>query len=411
MLTTRLRGLLVVVLFVTAGADWPQFRGGDTLGASGDKAPPVEWSIKPAGESDLGTNVAWRGDLPGRGLSSPIVVHGKVVVTASSGPNQDRLHVLCFDGATGRLDWERQFWATGRCFCHPTSAIAANTPASDGERIFAFFSSNDLVCLDLQGNLRWFRGLTFDFPTAANDVGLASSPLVVGDTVVVQVETKGESFAAGLDTANGATRWQLPRLNQMNWTSPSLLKSTTPGGPDVVLLQSTDRLTAHDPRTGLELWSFERTCSGIPSPVGRGDLVLVASDGLTALRHPPAASTAEVLWNDTKLGPGNASPVLVDNRVYVVSRGGPMTCADARTGEVLWKLRLKGPQWATPVVAGGHLYAASQDGAVQVVRLGKEGEIVAEIPFHEQLFGSPAVADGALYFRSDAHLWKIAQSK
>ena len=89
------------------------------------------------------------------------------------------------------IDWERQFWATGRTMCHPTSSVAANTPSSDGKRIYAFFSSNDLACLDLAGNLLWYRGLTHDFPTAVNDVGMSASPIVLGDTVVVQVENKG----------------------------------------------------------------------------------------------------------------------------------------------------------------------------------------------------------------------------
>ncbi|MEZ6108579.1 MAG: PQQ-binding-like beta-propeller repeat protein [Pirellulaceae bacterium] len=102
----------------------------------------------------------------------------------------------------------RRFWATGRPFSHPTSANAAPTPVSDGERIYAFYSSNDMVCLTLDGDLVWYRGLTFDYPKAANDVGMASSPVIAGDVVVVQIENQGDSFVAGIDRLTGETRWR-----------------------------------------------------------------------------------------------------------------------------------------------------------------------------------------------------------
>lgn len=95
--------------------DWPQFRGAYSNSVARGKQPPSDWS-----DAD-GKNIAWKVKLPGKGPSSPIVVGGKVVVTASSGINQDRLHVLCFDAADGRQLWERQFWATGT-LSHPRPA-------------------------------------------------------------------------------------------------------------------------------------------------------------------------------------------------------------------------------------------------------------------------------------------------
>lgn len=382
----------------STAADWRQFRGNDGNPVA-DTPLPTTWSEQ--------ENTAWKADLPGRGVSSPIVVGDRVIVTASSGARQDRLHVLAFDAKTGRRLWHRQFWATGRTLSHPTSANAAPTPTSDGESIFAFFSSNDLICLDLDGNLKWLRGLTHDYPTAANDVGMAASPVVVGDTVVVQVECKGDSFAGGIDKTTGEPRWKIPRAVEMNWTSPAVLHGPT---GDLVLLQSTDRLTAHDPRTGDAVWTYEAPCDAIPSPLAVDDLVIVAAaNGLTAFKRPAAGATPEPLWQDKKLGPGPGSPLVHRNRVYTVSRGNVLNCAALDTGAELWRLRLKGPFWATGVAAGDHLYFVNQDGLAQVVKPEEtEGTIVAEIPFGESVLGSPAVADGAMYIRSDGHLWKIA---
>ena len=222
---------------VARAADWPQFRGPDGDSVTEGTAPPVEWS-----DAD-GQNIAWRVSLPGRGPSSPIVVGSRVLVTASSGVKQDRLHVLCFDAANGEQLWQRQFWATGRTLTHPSSANAAPTPASDGKLVFAFYSSNDLACLDLDGNLKWFRGLAHDYPAAGNDVGMSSSPVVAGDVVVAQVECQGDSFATGIDKNTGETRWRAVLPREASWASPVVIPGDDPKD-SIVLLQSPSRLEA-----------------------------------------------------------------------------------------------------------------------------------------------------------------------
>lgn len=387
-----------------ASADWRKFRGNASRGEAEGRSPPTEWEE----DDEAKSAIAWRVDLPGRGVSSPIVVASKVVVTASSGFKQDRLHVLCFDAASGKQAWHRQFWATGRTLCHPTMAVAAGTPASDGTRIVAQFSSNDLVCLDLNGNLLWLRGLGYDHPTAANDVGMASSPLIVGQTVVVQIENKGESFAAGIDLETGLSRWRHDREQAMNWTSPALWESD--GNEPLVLLQSPHLISAHRPGDGHLVWSHKTGCSVIPSVVSDGDLVYLPAGGLTALRPSGESVAPEVVWQEGKLAPESASPVVADGRVYTINSAPALSCADTATGKIIWRLRLAGPFWATPALAGGHLYCVSDKGLAQVVRLADEGKVVSRYDFAEAILASPAVSDGAVYFRSDAHLWKVAWS-
>jgi len=265
--------LLAAVVAFSGGADWPQFRGPESGGIAEGARLPTRWGrTAEDNATHAEDNIAWRVDLPGRGVSSPIVVAGRVVLTCSSAPLQDRLHVLCFEARSGKLLWQRQFWATGRTFCHPTSAIAANTPASDGESIFAFFSSNDLIALDLDGNLRWLRGLTLESPTSFSDTGLSSSPLVAGSSVIVQVEEQGASFAAAIDKQTGRTRWHIARKAVPNWVSPALLRGE-PGGTDTLLLQSPSGIDGFDPETGKFLWQYEKTCEGIASPVAEGGVV------------------------------------------------------------------------------------------------------------------------------------------
>ncbi|MBX3437175.1 MAG: PQQ-binding-like beta-propeller repeat protein [Planctomycetaceae bacterium] len=399
----RLSLLLIVLMTpsVAGAADWRQFRGTSGEGLA-DAAAPTDWSD--------GAPIAWSAELPGRGLASPIVVDGQVIVSSSSGPAQQRLHVASFDAATGQQQWDRQFWATGRTACHPTTCVAAPTPASDGARIFAFYSTNDVVCLDLSGNLLWFRGLTHDYPNASNSLGMASSPVVVGDTVIVMVESDADSFAAGLNVETGETRWRLERPRKSNWTSPVVMTDET-SGRSTVLLQSADGVCAIDPHSGEQVWNYPDGASTIPSSVIVGEMVFVPSNGVTALRAGRSnPGVPEVVWNEGGLQPGTASLAATDSRLYLVNSGGVLTCANLENGSRLWQLRLQGKFSGSPVIAGGHLFIFNQEGTGFCVQLGDDkGAIVGTHEFGESFLSTPAIADGAVYVRTDGHLWKIAQ--
>jgi outer membrane protein assembly factor BamB len=285
--------------------------------------------------------------------------------------------------------------------------VATPTPASDGKRLFAFYSSNDLACLDLDGNLLWFRGLTHDFPNASNSLGMASSPVVVGDTLIVQVESDADSFSTGIDVATGIARWRKDRPRKANWTSPALMK--TKSGETLVLLQSSAGLSAVVPKTGKVVWTFGDGASTIPSSTAVGDTVYVPSNGVTALQ-PQAKGDPKVAWKSGRLSPFTPSPLIYQGRVFAVNRAGALTAADAKTGDVVWQMRLKGPFTSTPVAAGGLLYFFNEKGLGQVVKPGeKAGELVGSSPLEETILCSPGVAGNALYVRSDGHLWKIAK--
>jgi len=381
-------------------ADWKQFRGSDGTGVASSEVIPTTWSDN--------EQVAFKVALPGRGPSSPIVVDGRVVVTCSDGARQDKILVLCFDAVSGKQLWRRQFWATGRTLSHPDSANAAPTPASDGTRIFAFYSSNDLACLDLAGNLLWYRGLAHDYPKAGNDVGMSSSPVVVGDTVVVQVENFADSFAAGIDTATGETRWRIERPAISNWCSPAAMRS--PSGEAVVLLQSPSMLTAHDPLSGAKLWQYETKCEGVPSVVASGRYVVLPANGLTVLELE--GSAPKMLWESSRMRSGSSSPIIDGENTYLINSAGVLTCAKTISGEISWQTRIGGTHWATPVIAGEHVLCVNQEGKAKVVKLGgSKGEIVGEADFGEKIQGTPAIADGAIFVRSDRHLWKIGAAR
>ena len=382
--------------------DWRQFRGSESNGLGDDILPPTKFSAT--------ENVAWKVPLPGKGLSSPIVVGDRVFVTCSSGFQQDRLHVVCFTVQEGAKLWERQFSATGRTSHYPTTSIATSTPASDGQRIFALYSSNDLVCLDLDGNLQWYRGLTYDHPNASNSLGMASSPIVVNQTLVTQIENDSESLATGIDVATGQSRWTSVRPKKANWTSALIWPKRFGGGEDLALLQSSEGIAAIRPMTGEVAWKYTDGASTIPSSVVADGTLFAVSHGITALKPPTDSANIEQLWRATKLGPGTASPLVYQDRLYSINSAGVLLSADLKTGQTKWQLRIGGPFSGSPVVAGGHLYVFNEKGEGHCVKLGDEaGELVCSGDLAgERFLCTPAISSGALYVRSDQTLWKIA---
>ncbi len=407
--------MLLPSLLLLTGADWRQFRGTDNRSVAPARALSSSWDIATPAAWEAAKQQGWEADLPGRGPASPIVVGDRVIVTASSGAHQDELHVICFDAKTGKRCWQRRFWATGRTLCHPTSAVAAPTPASDGRRIFAFYSSCDLACFDLDGNLLWYRGLAEDYPRIGNDTGMSSSPLVVDDTVMVQMESQGKSLLVGIDVVTGMNRWQHPRRSMENWTSPVLYRPVPTAGheklPDLGLLQSPWGLTLIDPRTGRIRWQYEVPCEGIPSLTVNEGVLYVPAAGMTVLRPSGQAGHAkvlEVVWRESRFRTDAASPVVDRDRLYTLNNTGVLTCSESTTGRIVWRLRLEGRFWATPVLVGSRLILVNSDGLVQVVDVsGAKGKRVGTGDFGEPIQATPAVADGSLYFRSDRHLWKI----
>lgn len=384
-----------------APADWLQFRG-PNASSRGTGQPPT--ALSPA-------DIAWKSPLPGRGLSSPIIAGGKVLLTAASGPDQETLHVLCFDQTTGQRLWERRFQATGRTMCHEKTNVAAPTPACDGTRLFALFSSNDLFCLDLEGNLQWLRGFTFDYPNASNSLGLASSPIMAEGVLITQIENDTDSFTAGIDPATGLNLWKIARPKTANWTSPTAWQDPATSRT-LVLLTSIEGVIALDPKTGKEQWSLPKPGPVISSnAIGEKHLAVPRQGkGLAVWTLTGGTTPPQLSWESAQINSDTASPVIAGTRVFALNGAGVLTCADLATGDRPWKLRLEGPFSGSPVVTGTTLYVASERGLLQAIdTTTPDGTITGKLDLGETLLCTPSLSQNALYLRSDAHLWRIGK--
>lgn len=374
---------------------WYGFRG-DGTGAA------IEGPDKLAlGDSG---NLAWKRTMPGKSVASPIVVGDRVISTSSGGQEGEKLFVTAVRLSDGELLWEQSFRATGRPFCHPTSANAAPSPVSDGERIFAFYSSNDLICLSLDGELIWYRGLGYDYPKAGNDIGMASSPIVTQGAVIAQIEAQGDSFAIGIDAETGENLWRMDRPRQSNWSSPVAVMR--PDESTEVVMQCGQSIVAVDPRSGNEKWSIQEGRDTISSATPAGGLLLIPGDDMMALDVGQSATAPEVAWRKNRVVPSNASAVVAGDRFYSL-KGSVLIAASIEDGDVLWQERLSGlgGTWATPVYANRKIYVFDQAGNGLVIEdQGDAAETISEVEIGEGVLASPAIAQGRLVVRSNDSL-------
>jgi outer membrane protein assembly factor BamB len=390
-------------------AQWPEFLGpgGNPVIVSGSL--PDHFDVEKDGQASV--NIAWRTSLPGRSVSSPIVADGKVFTTGSWGMEGRWQHVAAMDAQSGQILWQRAMQATGRPHCHPTSANAAPSPCTDGRQVYAFFSSNDLACYDLEGNLVWFRSLVDAHPLAGNDVGMSSSPVVVDSVVVAVVECQGDSFAVGIDSASGATLWELPRPRKANWSSPRAL--TTRDGQSLVLIHNDEGVVAVQPRNGKVVWTLPDRCSTIATAVAAGDWLFLPGDGLGAYRVTDGLTAPQSAWRSNRINPSSASPLFVESIGVLALNRSVLVCCDT-SGQLQWQTRLPdaGQFWATPLVVGRRLYAFASSGKCFIVDLTETGgEVVGQSDLGTEVLGSPAADQDALYVRSVDALWKIQEAR
>jgi len=401
---TRILVAAIVVASCAFGAavhaeDSPQFRGVGGVGVA-ETPLPVKW--------DKNENIRWKAALPGRGLSCPVVVGKRVFVTACSGPDQERLHVLCYDVASGDKLWHRQIWATGATVCHQKSNMAAPTPVTDGKHIYALFATCDLACYDMDGNLVWYRSLEGDYPTLVNNVGMAASPVLWKNRFIACLETSGASFAVGIDTATGQNAWKVERPKVINWVTPLIIKNH---GKDEVLFQGPSDVSAHDPATGVKLWSVAGSFSTIPSPSFGDGLVMAPGGKMQAIRPPSGDDKAKIVWENAKLATGYSSPLVYRGLVYTISTRGIVNCADALTGRTVFSQRIDGTFSASPLAVDGKIYFVNEEGATTVMQAGAQPKFLSVNNLGDTFLASPAAAGGALYLRSDNALYCIAAKK
>jgi outer membrane protein assembly factor BamB len=426
--------LLALLSTSTGAGDWPGWRGPHGSGLA-PGSPPVAWS-----ETE---NVRWKVALPGKGLASPIVWGDRVFVPAAvatgktfegtpagttrrNAPEvyqpirEQELLFLCLDRATGKELWRKSLLTVmPHQTTHPDASYATPTPATDGERVYVSYGSSGVFALSLAGEVAWHVDLG-DL-LIQDEFGEGSSPVLVGELLVLLWDHEGDSFLVALDKQTGAERWRTPRPKGTSWTTPVVVRA---GGRDTLVVGGA-RTLAYDAASGKELWSYGPADAGggmaMASPAAEEELVLVAVGGRTggdvhALLADPGVAPdepVEPLWTRSAAVPGVPSLLAHAGKLYFLKgNSGQLSAIDLATGAIEYgPERLQGVAdvYASPVAADGRLYVAGRDGTVEVLSMLPEIETLAVNVLEDAFDASPAIAGDELFLRGRAHLYCIAE--
>ena len=344
-MSRRIR-LALILVYCTGGsmaaADWPQWRGPSGTGTTTETGLPVKWSAT--------ENVAWKAPIGGLGVSTPIVVGDRVFVTSQLGAgvrregNHPRLVqggnaseageralggaraaalaaekttflVEAFHRADGRRLWQHRVEAQGSLAgVHDKHNLASPSPVSDGQMVYAWFGTGQIVALDMNGTVMWQRHLGTEISPFEVTWGHSSSPTLHGDALILLCDHEPVSYLLAVDKRTGKQLWRADRgKGRMSYSTPLVVD--TPTGPELIV-NSSERVDAYDPRNGTLLWYTGGTNRfPIPMPVFHNGVIYMSrgyrSSPYMAIRPGGRGdiSKSHVLWESPTGGP-----------VYLVAR-------------------------------------------------------------------------------------------
>ncbi len=396
-----------------ADQTWPQFRGPTGDGVAAATAAVVA-------DLDPAKHMAWRTPLAAAGNSSPIVWGDRIFLTGEG------LGILAFDRSTGKPLWDTALTAPLASGAadeedHEPSeyGTASATACTDGERVYAFFGSGVIGCVDFTGKQVWAKRLV-DHP--ANTFGLAASPIVHNGVVIQLIDQEPNddgdepvytSFIVGLNAADGAELWRQPRPVYSSWAGPLLVRH---GARESIVTCASPWVISYDPATGAERWR----AGGLEGDVAATP---IASDGRVYAFSDPSGSVlairlggggdvtqTHVQWTFDEDLPDVASALTDGQRLIQISDMNDARGIDATTGEPLWRTELSNTVYASPVLVAARMYVIDTEGQLSRIEP-STGAVEHTVELGETVNASPAVVGDFLYIRGAKTLMCLGGGK
>ena len=422
--------------FTQADEIWPQWRGPQGQGhASTTREIPISWS-----ESN---NVVWKTPLQGKGWSSPVLDSRHIWMTTAiesevteeqrnarlagirnpkplqvSGPVTMRAQ--CVDRENGQIVHDIALFTSAEPQpIHSLNSYASPSPLLNGERLFCHFGDYGTVCLNTQSaHIEWInRDIHLN-----HENGPGSTPVLWKDLLIVHCDGSDTQYVVGLNQKTGAIVWNTARSGTMA-EKPDFRKAYgTPvivpiNGKDTLISPAADWLYAYDPATGQELWKVSYGVLGfsvVPRPVVSHGMAILSTSfmkpELLAIDLGEHGDEPAITWRQKRGAPSIPSPLVVRDRLYVVSDKGIMSCFDVKTGEEQWASRLGGNFSSSPLFADGRIYVCNREGTTFVIQPGNEYALLSTNQLDGQIFATPAAVNDSLYLRTDTSLYRIAKS-
>lgn len=385
-----------------AGDDWPQFRGPDGQGHAAARDLPTTWNET--------QNVRWKTPIAGLGWSSPVVVGEQIWLTTAIA-EQGSLRAVCVDRNSGQVVHDVEVFRRddlGRIASK--NSHASPTPVVEGRNVFVHYGAHGSACLTTDGQVVWQTQLAYD-----HRHGPGGSPVVWKDLLIVACDGPDEQYLVALDQRTGRVRWRVDHQGEQAYSTPTLVDVA---GTWQLITSRGNAAIAYAPATGQELWRCRYTGhSVVPRPVVAGGMVYCCTGywnpSLLAIRLGGSGDVTDshIAFSIRRGVPHNPSPLVADGRLYLVSDLGVLTCTSAGGGKEIWRERLSGNFSASPTAADGKIYLVAEDATTYVLSGGDHFDALATNHLDGQALASPAFVDGAIFFRTDSHLYRIEQTE
>ena len=374
------------------------FRGFLGQGISFHKNIPTDW------DGASGTNVKWKIALSKPGYNTPVIWGDKILI---AGADKVSRIVSCYNRNTGKLLWEKEADNIPGSPATPPkttddTGLAAPTMTIDGTCVYALFGTGDLIAFDLDGNRIWAKNLG----VPANHYGHSSSLITWNGKIIVQYDTAKGGRMIAINTTNGEFIWDIPRANKVSWSSPTLLESK---GKMLIITSADPNVIANDLETGAEVWKSPVMSGEVaPSPGVFNNIVYVSNEYAKTVALD-AENGGKVLWETDEYLSEVASPVATNGLLFLATSYGVLVCYDALTGENVWEKEFSSGFYSSPMVAENKVYIIDMSGVMHIIKADRTGTIVKEPALGEAAFALPVFADGRIYLRGKSSLYCIGE--
>jgi outer membrane protein assembly factor BamB len=417
--------------------DWPHWRGPASTGIASPSPLPAAWSAT--------DNIAWQSPLEGAGVSSPIVSGNRVFVTSQAGDGRRRAGnhptltqggdpkaagevslqrrsraevafiVEAFDRVSGKRLWIHDVKPEGELPpVHDKHNLASASPVTDGERVYAWFGTGQLVALDVSGKPVWSKNLAKEYGAFDIQWGHASSPVLFQDSIILLCYHSPASYIVALDKRTGAVKWKVDKAaGQESYSSPIVVSG--PAGNELIV-NSNSGVESFDPATGKSLWTYPEV-NRFPIPVAMVDNgILYLSRGYRSspfmairLGGRGDITNSHVVWRIPTGGPYVSSLLHYQGVIYMSTDNGILSAVDASNGQRLWQERVGGTFSASPIAGDGKIYFVSEGGETVVIKAGKTFEVIARNQLDGHFVASPAAGGGRVFLRADDRIYAVGK--
>lgn len=401
---------LAVAPFPLTAQEWTRFRGPNGSGISEAQTIPAQWTAR---------DYRWTIDLPGSGISSPVVWQDKVFVTSADDSKLER-YLLCYRTSDGKRLWEQAF-PYEREKKHARNSYATATPAVDDERVYVVWTSRshaELLAFTHDGQPVW----TYDLGPYHSGHGGGTSPAVIGDLVVLNNHQERNSYYLAVARRTGELRWKVERTGGKASYSTPCAYPTGESPTAVVFTSFGHGFTAIAVDNGRIAWQKsglfdedEEDKRAIGSPFV-ADGVVFGSCGFTGGKkilvgvRPEAEGVRQVFRQD-RMVCHMPTALAYQGRMFIWTDNGIVTCYRIEDGQQLWQKRVRGNYSGSPVCVAGKLYAISDDGIVVVLAAAENFEELGRMSLGQDSNSTPAVSGGVMYLRTSSKLFALGGAR